>query len=177
MIIITDCYISRNSLNDPNLCRRGHDLPNSDDVVSVASEQVLAVSGPGQRNSLGVLSLSIDSELRLQLIQQTSLLKVEDLDTRRCSGSQPVSAWRERQSVDLRSSVQGVQSVVGVQVPQDDNTILAGGSVQGSIGRDSNTRDVTSVANEIGVKFVVVQIPGLIVSITVVKCEVRDLGD
>lgn len=111
------------------LSRRGHDLPNSDDVVGVTGEQVLAIGRPSQGNSLRLLSLSTDSELRLQLVQQSSFLQVENLDTGGSGSSQPVSAWRESQSVNLRRGVQSVQGVVGVQVPQDDNTILTSGSV------------------------------------------------
>lgn len=136
-------------------------MPNSNDVVGVTGKQVLTVSRPGQRNSLWLLSLSRDSELRLQLIQQGSLLQVEDLDTRRGGSSQPVSAWGESQSVNLRRSVQGVQGVVGVQVPQDDDTILTSRSVQRSIWGDGDTGDVTGVADEVSVKLVVVQVPRL----------------
>lgn len=144
-----------------NLSGRGHNLPDSDDVVSVTGEQVLTVSRPSQGDSLWVLSVRANSELWLQFVQQGSLLQVEDLDTRRGSSSQPVSVWRESQSVNLRSSVQGVQGVVGVQVPQDDNTVLTSRSVQGSIWRDGDAGNVTSVTNEVSVELVVVQVPRL----------------
>lgn len=99
-------------------------MPHSDDVIGVTSEQVLTVSRPSQRNGFWVLGLSTDSELGLQLVQQGSLLQVEDLDSGSSGSSQPVSGWRESQGVDLGVSVQGVQSQVGVQVPQDDDTVL-----------------------------------------------------
>lgn len=139
-------------------------MPNSDDVVSVTGEQVLTVSRPGQRNGLWLLGLGRDGELWLQLVQQLSLLQVEDLDTRSGGSSQPVSGWGESQSVNLRSSVQGVQSVVSVQVPQDNDTVLTSGSVQRSIWGNDNARDVTSVTDEVSVDLVVVQVPRLIVS-------------
>lgn len=63
--------------------------------------------------------------------------------------------------MNLRSSVQGVQGVVGVQVPQDDDTVLTSGSVQGSVWGDGDAGDVAGVANEVGVELVVVQVPGL----------------
>lgn len=140
-------------------------MPDSDDVVGVTSEQVLTVSRPGQRDGLWLLSLSRNGELWLQLVQQLSLLQVEDLDTGSSGSSQPVSGWRESQSVNLRRSVQGVQGLVGVQVPQDDDTVLTSGSVQRSIWGDNNTGNVTGVADEVSVELVLVQVPRLIVSI------------
>lgn len=141
-------------------------MPDSDDVVGVTGEQVLAVSRPSQRDGLRVLSLGRHGELRLQLVQQGSLLQVEDLDTRSGGSSQPVSVWRESQSVDLRSSVQGVQGVVGVQVPQDDDTVLTSRGIQRSIWGDGDAGDVTSVADEVSVDLVVVQVPRLELLVT-----------
>lgn len=155
------------------LSGRGHDLPNSDLVVGVTGEQVLTVSRPGQRDSLRVLGLGGNSELRLQLVQQGSLLQVEDLDARSGGSSQPVSVWRESKSVDLRSSVQGVQGLVGVQVPQDDDTVLTSRSVQGSVWGDGDAGDVAGVADEVGVKLVLVQVPGLNVSKLMRRGDVR----
>lgn len=148
-------------LTKTNLSRGGHNLPDSDDVVSVTGEQVLTVSGPGQRDSLWVLGIRTNGKLWLQLVQQGSLLQVEDLDTGRGGGGQPVSVWRESQSVNLRSSVQGVQSVVRVQVPQDDNTVLTSRSVQGSIWRDGDAGDVAGVTNKVSIELVIVQVPRL----------------
>lgn len=144
-------------------------MPDSDDVVSVTSEQVLTVSRPSQRDSFWVLSLSTDSEFWLQFVQQGSFLQVEDLDTRSGGSSQPVSVWRESQSVNFRGCVQGVQGSVGVQVPQDDNTILTSRSVQGSIWRDGDAGNVTGVTNEVSVKLVVVQVPGLLMLVMLIK--------
>lgn len=144
-----------------NLSGRSHNLPHSDDVVGVTSEQVLTVSRPSQRDGFWVLGLSTNGEFWLQLIQQGSLLQVEDLDTGSSGSSQPVSGWGESQSVDLSVSVQGVQGQVGVQVPQDDDTILTGRGTQRSIWGDGDTGDVSSVADEVSVDVVLVKIPGL----------------
>lgn len=136
-------------------------MPHSDDVVSVTSEQVLTVSRPSQRDGLWVLSLSANSELWLQLVQQSSLLQVENLDSRRSGSSQPVSVWRESQSVNLGGSVQSVQGGVGVQVPQDDDTILTSRSVQRSIWGNGDAGNVSGVANEVSIELEVAQVPRL----------------
>lgn len=63
--------------------------------------------------------------------------------------------------MNLRSSVQGVQGLVGVQVPQDDDTVLTSGSVQGSVRGDGDAGDVAGMTNEVSVELVLVQVPGL----------------
>lgn len=75
--------------------------------------------------------------------------------------------------MDLGSSVQGVQGLVGVQVPQDDDTVLTSGSVQGSVWGDGDAGDVARVANEVGVELVLVQVPGLDVSKVMQRGDVR----
>lgn len=144
-----------------SLSRRCHDLPHSDNVVSVTSEQILPISGPCQRDSFRVLCLCVNSELWLQFVQQSSLLQIENLDTRRGSSCQPISGWRESQPMNFRASVQGVQSRIGVQVPQNNNTILACRGIQRSIWGDGDARDVACVADEVSVELVVVQVPRL----------------
>lgn len=69
------------------LCSR-HDTPCTDDVVSVTSEQGLAVRTPGQADTLGLPALLADSsELRLQLVNLALLLQVKDDDAAGCSSA------------------------------------------------------------------------------------------
>lgn len=136
-------------------------MPDSDLVVSVTGEQVLTVSRPSQRDGFGVLGLGAGGNLRLEFVQQGSFLQLEDLDARGGGSSQPVSVGRESQGADFSVSVQGVQGDVVVQVPQDDDTVLAGRSAQRPIGRQSDARDVTGVADEVSVALVVGQVPRL----------------
>ena len=136
-------------------------MPDSDNVISVTGEQVLTVSRPSQRDGFWVLGLGTNSEFWLQFIQQFSFLQLEDLDTRRGGSSQPVSVWRESQSMDFRVGVQGVQSLVGVQVPQDDNTVLTSRGAQRSIWGQGDAGNVTGVSNVVSVDRVVQQVPGL----------------
>lgn len=143
------------------LSRRGHNLPDSNNVIGVTSKQVLTVSRPSQRDGFRVLSLGTNGNFWLQFIQQGSFLQVEDLDTASGSSSQPVSVGGESQSVNFSSSVQGVQGLVGVQVPKDDNTILTGRSAQRSIRRDGDARNVTGVANEVSFNSVFRNVPAL----------------
>lgn len=136
-------------------------MPDSDLVVGVTSEQVLAVSRPGQRDGFRVLSLGAGGDFRLEFVQQGSFLQLENLDARSGGGSQPVSVGREGQGVNFSVGVQGVQSDVGVQVPQDDDTVLTGRGAQRPVRRQGDARNVTGVADEVSVGLVVKQVPRL----------------
>ena len=137
---------------------RGHDLPDSDQVIGVTREQVLTVLRPSQGDTNRRLTLS---NLRLQLVLQSSLLKVEDLDRRRGSSAKPESVWREGQSVNLVARVQSVQQFLWSQVPKDDNTVLTTRSTKGSIWRRCNAGNVTVMANEVGGQSSLSQVPRL----------------
>ena len=137
---------------------RGHDLPDSDQVISVTREQVLAVLRPSQGDTNRRLTLS---NLRLQLILQSSLLKVEDLDRRRGSSAKPESVWREGQSVNLMARVQSVQQLLWSQVPKNDNTVLTTGSAKGSIWGRCDAGNVTVMADEVGGQSSLSQVPRL----------------
>lgn len=139
----------------------GHDLPNSDDVVGVTSEQSLTVSGPSQRDSVWFSGLGVTSEFWLQFIDQRLWIQTEDLDTRSGSSRQPVSVWRESQSEDFILSTQGVHSRLVSQVPQHDFTVLTSGSDQRTIWRSSNGVNVVVVTDEVSFDLELVNVPCL----------------
>lgn len=57
-----------------NLSRWSHNLPDSDDIISVTSKQVLTIGRPSQRDSFWVFSSSTNSKFWFQFIQQRSFL-------------------------------------------------------------------------------------------------------
>lgn len=137
-------------------------MPNSDNVVGVTGEEVLAIGRPGKGDTLWVLSLGGEgSKLRLELVHQFTLLQVVNLDSGSGSGTEPVSVWRESQSVDLVTRSEGVEGSLGVHVPQDDGTVLSTRCTQRSIWGDGNAGDVTGVANKVSLKRVVLKVPSL----------------
>lgn len=149
-------YLSRQ-----HLCS-GHDAPSTDDVVSVTSEQSLAVSGPGQADTLGLPALLANrGELRLQLINLALLLKVEDDDAAGSGGAEPVSVRREDEGVDLVVGVERVQVLGFVQVPEHGGTILATRGAKRAIGRDGDGVDVTGVADVVGLQLAGRELPDL----------------
>lgn len=155
-----------------HLCSR-HNAPGANDVVSVASEQSLAISGPGQADTLGLSALLANGgELRLQLVNLALLLKIEDDDAAGGGSAQPVSVRGEDEGVDLVVGVERVQVLGLVEVPEHGGTILATGGAQRAIRRDGDGVDVTSVANVVGLQLAGGQLPNLD---SLVKTEARYL--
>lgn len=145
-----------------HLCAR-HDAPGTDDVVSVAGEQSLAVGAPGKGHALGVASVLVvgDGEVGLELVNLGLLLEVEDDDAGGSGSAEPVAVGREDEGVDLIVGVQGVEVLGLVKVPQHGSTILATRGAQGSIGGDGDGVDVAGVADVISLQLAGGELPDL----------------
>lgn len=139
-----------------------HDLPDSDHVVSVTSEQVLAVSRPSKGDNFWLLSWAASvTEVRLELVNEFSLLEVVDLDARGGGSAEPVSVRREGQGVDLITRWERVEVSRAVKVPKDDVTVLATRGAQGSIWGDGDRGDIAGVANVVSLESWVLNVPNL----------------
>lgn len=147
--------------NPEYLCP-GHDTPRADDVVSITSEQGLAVSRPGQTDTLRLPALlSNGGELRLELINLGLLLEVEDDDAGGGGSAQPVAVGREDEGVDLVVGVQRVKVLGLVEIPEHGGTVLATGGTQRAVRRDGNSVDVASVADVVGLQLAGAELPYL----------------
>ena len=139
-----------------------HDLPDTDEVVSVTGKEVLTISRPGKGDNLGSLGVSRgENKVGLELVNESSLLEVVDLDTRGGGSAEPVSVRREGQSMDLITGGERVKVLVLNEVPEDDVTVLATGSAKRSIRGDSDGGNVTSVANVVSNELGVLDVPNL----------------
>ena len=133
-----------------NLCA-AHNTPSTNLVVRVAGEQSLPVRAPRQTHTLGLTALLADLHvLRLELIDLALLLEVEDDDAARGCGTQPVSVGREHEGMDFVSCLERVEMLRLVQVPEHGGAVLATGSAEGAVRGDSDSIDVASVANVVG---------------------------
>merc|ERR1712224_218648 len=99
----------------------GH-LPDTDLAVGVASEQGVAVSGPGQRDAghRERLGLGVGhGELELELIHDALTLEVPDADAVVGGSAEPVAVGREAQGVDDVTLLAGerVEALALVEVP------------------------------------------------------------
>ena len=160
--IYTRCFVLFLVRSLKNILVGVHDLPDTDEVVSVTGKEVLTISRPGKGDNLGSLGVSRgENKVGLELVNESSLLEVVDLDTRGGGSAEPVSVRREGQSMDLITGGERVKVLVLNEVPEDDVTVLATGSAKRSIRGDSDGGNVTSVANVVSNELGVLDVPNL----------------
>lgn len=88
-------------------------------------------------------------------------LKVEDLDAGSGRGAQPVAVGREYEGVDNIASLERVEVLALVEIPEHGNAVLAARSSKGAIGRDGDGVDVPSVSVVVGLQLELLQFPDL----------------
>ena len=76
-------------------------------------------------------------------------LQVPDGESSSGGSAQPVSVGGEHQGVDDVVSVQGVQVLTLVQVPEHRGTVLASGGAERAVGGDGHGVDVAGVSDEV----------------------------
>jgi len=84
-----------------------------------------------------------------------------DLDGRSESSAQPVAVGGEAQGSDDVIVVKGVQVLAVVEIPQHGLAVLAAGGAQGTVGRDGDGVQVSSVSNVVDFETAVGQVPNL----------------
>jgi len=124
----------------------------ADLVISETSEQVEAVSRPSEGYAIGdslVRALALRGrDLRFKLSNHLLGLQVPDLDGDLSGSNQPVPVGGEDHGVDNRSGFQRVQVLLLLQVPEHGSAVLSAGSAEGTIGRDSDSVQVSLVVLE-----------------------------
>lgn len=134
----------------------------TDDVVSVTSIQVRAISRPGQRDGvwdLGVLADGVTWDA--DFVNHVLGFKIPDLDGGAGGSNQPVAVRREDQGVDDVVGFQRVQALAFRKIPKHSNTVLSTGGAKRAIRRDSDSVQVASVASKVVSQTVVVGTPNL----------------
>lgn len=128
-----------------------HDPPSPNQIIRVPRKQRLPIRAPRQTHTLRLPALLAHGRIiRLQLINFTLLLQIEDDDARGSGGAQPVSVGREDEGVDLVAGGEGVEVFGFVEVPEHGGAIFAAGSAQGAVGGDGDGVDVAGVADVVG---------------------------
>jgi len=141
---------------------RAGNLPDTDETISVAREQGGSIGRPGKGDTLWVLGLlAALKEFRAELINNGLGLEIPDLDARVGGSAQPVAVRREGEGVDNIASLKRVEMLGVVQVPEHDNTVLATGSAKRTVRADSDSVDITSVANVVGSELALGEFPNL----------------
>jgi len=138
------------------------DLPDSDDVVGVSSEQSLAVRRPGEGNALRWFGFAGRRQnFRLQLVHDDFAFQIPNLHGRTSGGAEPVSIGGEGEGVDVFSAFESVQVLSFVEIPQHGVAVFASGRAEGTVGRNRDRVQVTSVTDVIRLQLAIGQIPDL----------------
>jgi len=138
------------------------DGPDTDKVVREATEQCLAIRGPCEGHALRLLRVlaNID-EIGLELINNGFALEIKYLDAAGGRGAKPVSVGGEDEGVDGVTSLERVQVLAIVEIPQHRDAVLATRSSQRSIGGNGDSVNVTSVAVVVGAQLALGKLPDL----------------
>ena len=95
-------------------------------------------------------------------------LEIEDFDAGRSSCAQPVPVGREDEGVDDVTSLEGVEVLALIEVPEHGDTVFAARRRKRAIGRDGDGVDVACVAVVVGLELELLEFPNLL---TVLACE------
>jgi hypothetical protein len=88
-------------------------------------------------------------------------LEIEDLHARRRGRAEPVAVRREDEGVDDVASLERVQVLALVEVPQHRDAVLAPGRGERAVGRDGDGVDVPGVAVVVGLELELLELPHL----------------
>jgi len=135
-------------------------LPHSDQIIGVSSEQRLTVSGPRQRDAISGSCFTTQADnFGFQLIHDGFRFQIPDLNGWTSRGAEPVSVWTEGESVDYVGSFERVQMFTLIEVPEHGFTVFTTGSAQRTVRRHGDGVDVPTMAVVIGLQLAVGEVP------------------
>lgn len=138
------------------------DLPYADGVVGVTGKQGLAIGGPGQGQTLGLVGLgAIGDDVGAELFDGLLACQIPDLDRGTVGDAQPVTVGWEAQGIDDVVVFQSVQVLAVIQIPQESLGVLATRCAEGTVRRNGNGVQVAVVAVVVVLQLAVGQVPDL----------------
>lgn len=144
------------------LVSRDRDLPYTDGVVGVTGEQGLAIGGPGQGQTLGLVGLgTVGNNIGAEFFDGLLAGQIPDLDGWTIGNAQPVAVGGEAQGIDDVVVFQGVQVLAVIQVPQESLGVLATRCAEGTVRRNGDGVQVTVVTVVVVLQLAVSQVPDL----------------
>lgn len=143
------------------LVSRNRDLPYTDGVVGVTGEQGLTIGGPGQRQTLGLISLEAIDDFGAEFLDGFLAGQIPDLDGGTVGNAQPVTVGGEAQGIDDVVVFQSVQVFAVIQVPQESLGVLATRGAKGTIRRNGDGVQVAVVTVVVVLQLAVSQVPDL----------------
>jgi len=135
---------------------------NSDQVISVTSEEVSSISRPGEASAVWNNSvLSNWWNIQLDFVNHAFGFQIPNLDALGCGSAEPVSVGGEDKGVDNVTSLKRVKSLSFSKVPQHSNTIFTTRGTERSIWGDGHSVQISVVSREVGAEFAVAEGPNL----------------
>ena len=142
----------------PSKKLNGSDGVDTDDIVGISSKQGGSIGRPCQARALWHFVSNI---FRAKSVHNNLGFQVPDLNAVVSGSAQPIAVWREAQSIDDFTSIQAVQTLSFVQIPEHRSVILTTRSGKRAIGGDTNSVQISSVSDQVVSKLAVGQVPDL----------------
>lgn len=138
-------------------------LPDADLVIGITGEESLSISWPGKWQALWWIGLGwvVRWDSWTQFFDHLLACQIPNLDWWSISDAQPVTVWREAQSVDDVVVIQSVQMLAVIQIPQQSFAILSSRCAQWAVRWDGDSVQVSVVSIMVQLQFAVGQIPDL----------------
>lgn len=138
------------------------DFPNTDNIISVASEQVGTVHRPGQASAgrNGGL-LGARRELRSDNSHLLLLIQIIEDDALGGGNGESVGGRGEGNISDFSIHINVEVLKTSGEIPDEDLTVLTSRSTDRTIGRDGNLVDELGVANEVVLDLHGLEVPDL----------------
>lgn len=142
---------------------RASNIEDANNAISVSSVEGVAISAPAEGSADGVLHLAAESlnGVLVEVGNDALALEIPDLDGGLSSSTEPVSVGAEGEGVDDGSSLEGVQVLALVQVPETSCSVFATGGAKGTVWADGDGVQVASVAYQIVLELAVAKAPDL----------------
>jgi hypothetical protein len=132
---------------------------NTNNVITVSSKENGSISRP--RKAVDGRDLAIFILFRTERINNNLGLQIPNLDAIVGCGAQPVTVRRKAKIVNDFTSIKAVKTLAFVQVPKHGSPILSSRSTEGTIWRNTDSVEVSSVSDKVVTELAVGQSPNL----------------
>lgn len=127
-------------------------FPDTDLTVRVTREEGGAVGTPSQGETGWNLAGLDNWEFRAEFLNNSLGHQVPNSNTAIGSSTEPVAVGRKDDLVDDITSIQGVEVLGLVKIPQHHGSVFTTGSTEGAIGGDTDGVDITGMADVVDVQ-------------------------
>ena len=149
-------------------------LEHVDLAIGRTSKEGVTVSRPGERDN--PRQTTLDWARSLDLLKNVLVLQVPDLNGSLSSSAEPVVLGREGKGTDGAASLEGVEVLALVDIPEHSGTVLTTRSAERTVRGDGDIVDDTSVTREVSAELEVVKVPDLNELVPASRNDKRLLG-